>query len=221
MRDETEAPEAPATLQSKLKPANENPWYVLMTLYGDDHDRNRAIWNAWVWHGLSKEEKRKLVGDGVIVSVGLLDWENIQDEVISKFEAEFKRRNEPHCPVPDFPPPHHSIRLSRILVEDSLEFQRWVFPSGVNILHVCFKQDVDFEDALFLDGVSIRRTVFEGDVNFLGTSFFGRARFFANFGGDLSFSESRFNKPVNFHDSEFMGYVSFSRTTFFGRGEFC
>ena len=41
-----------------LKPANENPWYVLMTLHGEQegeeidwelHERNRATWNAWAY----------------------------------------------------------------------------------------------------------------------------------------------------------------------------
>lgn len=35
MRDEIETPEALAAPQRELTPANENPWYVLMTLYGE------------------------------------------------------------------------------------------------------------------------------------------------------------------------------------------
>uniref|UniRef100_UPI000A4CD54B pentapeptide repeat-containing protein n=1 Tax=Leisingera sp. F5 TaxID=1813816 RepID=UPI000A4CD54B len=213
MRDETEGL-ASAAPQPKLKPANENPWYVLMTLYGDDHDRNRAVWNAWAGRALTKGERQKLVDDGVIVAADFLDWENIHDEIVSKFDAEFRRRNEPHCSVPNFPDPRHPIRLSKITVEHSLELQRWCFPSSVYISLVCFNGDVDFDDALFLGDLSIRRTVFECGVNFLGASFFGRTSFSATFGDDVSFSISKFYKSIVFHDSEFKGYVSFSRVVF-------
>jgi len=48
----TDAPETP----EGLRPANENPWYILMTLYGEQegeeidwelHEKNRRAWNAW------------------------------------------------------------------------------------------------------------------------------------------------------------------------------
>ena len=49
-----------------LTPANENPWYVLMTLYGEQtgewidwklHEKNRAAWNAWACQTMSDEEQ--------------------------------------------------------------------------------------------------------------------------------------------------------------------
>jgi hypothetical protein len=51
-----------------LKPANENPWYVLMTLYGEQdgeeidgelHEKNRAAWNAWACQGMTEEERQE------------------------------------------------------------------------------------------------------------------------------------------------------------------
>ncbi len=47
MSDDSKEGEGLAPPQSQLKHADQNPWYVLMTLYGDDHDKNRRVWNAW------------------------------------------------------------------------------------------------------------------------------------------------------------------------------
>ncbi|MGH1445840.1 MAG: pentapeptide repeat-containing protein [Cognatishimia sp.] len=47
-----------ADVADGLKPANENPWYVLMTLYGEQegdeidwdlHEKNKRAWNAWTF----------------------------------------------------------------------------------------------------------------------------------------------------------------------------
>ena len=44
-----------------LRPANENPWYVLATVYGEQerggvnvtlHSQNRGIWNRWMCKGM-------------------------------------------------------------------------------------------------------------------------------------------------------------------------
>lgn len=49
-----------------LTPANANPWYVLMTLYGEQdgervdwdlHEKNWAAWNAWSCQAMSDKEK--------------------------------------------------------------------------------------------------------------------------------------------------------------------
>ena len=51
-----EAVETPNPPRPTLKPAAENPWYVLATIYGEQygetfdrdlHARNRRIWNGW------------------------------------------------------------------------------------------------------------------------------------------------------------------------------
>ena len=54
MRDKTKAQNAPSL---ELRPANENPWYVLMTLYGDAYGKNRKVWNSWAAQVLTDEEK--------------------------------------------------------------------------------------------------------------------------------------------------------------------
>jgi len=49
-----------------LTPANQNPWYVLMTLYGEQdgkeidwvlHEKNRCAWSAWAGKDLETEQR--------------------------------------------------------------------------------------------------------------------------------------------------------------------
>ena len=56
MKDAAETPEVGRGTPRDLKPANENPWYILMTLYGEQegetidlllHDKNRRAWQQW------------------------------------------------------------------------------------------------------------------------------------------------------------------------------
>ena len=62
--------------KSPLQPAGENPWYVLMTVAGEQtresrwvidndlHARNRRYWNGWAARGLSDDAKARLIAEG-------------------------------------------------------------------------------------------------------------------------------------------------------------
>ena len=70
---------------AELPNANTNPWYVLITLEGEQddgpyhgndelHAKNRAVWNAWSCQGLDDEaaaEVAKLAGVDVAETRGL------------------------------------------------------------------------------------------------------------------------------------------------------
>lgn len=98
MRDDSEVPDGP---RAKLKPANENPWYVLMTLYGEGklplrseaRDRNRRAWNAWIGQELCDEHipiAEELYDDA---AVDLRAWPGISEDVIDKHYEEWLKRN--------------------------------------------------------------------------------------------------------------------------------
>lgn len=61
----------------ELRPANDNPWYWLATLYGEQsdtaqdqildedlNDKNRMAWNRWMAGVLSPEQRAALVNEG-------------------------------------------------------------------------------------------------------------------------------------------------------------
>jgi len=71
------APDTPA-----VRPAGENPWYVLMTVAGEQdgdqtdwelHARNRRYWNGWMAQALSHEQKQKLIEEGRVKGKDLKD----------------------------------------------------------------------------------------------------------------------------------------------------
>lgn len=63
-------------------PANQNPWYVLMTLYGEQtgeeidnalHDKNREAWNSWAGFVLPESIRDGCSAGGVALP-GRDDW---------------------------------------------------------------------------------------------------------------------------------------------------
>src|SRR5258708_38550160 len=59
--------------KSELRPANDNPWYCLATLHGEqpvDHSneeltsKNRLAWNRWIATALNDGERAGLVKNG-------------------------------------------------------------------------------------------------------------------------------------------------------------
>ncbi len=58
--------------KAPLKPANENPWYCLATVYGEQEEKgdenlakqNRVAWNRWMAVALSQEQRAELLKRG-------------------------------------------------------------------------------------------------------------------------------------------------------------
>ena len=81
---------------AELKPAEENPWYVLATLYGEEPDeatqnKNRMVWNSWAVSKLNESDKQAIAlsrkdGLGEIVN-----WEG-ENGIKEEVEKLFKRR---------------------------------------------------------------------------------------------------------------------------------
>jgi hypothetical protein len=77
-----------------LKDANENPWYVLATIYDvqeaeevdwELHEKNRRAWNAWACQNLSGEETAGLAKDTGLAVEELRGWTALQGEVERRF----------------------------------------------------------------------------------------------------------------------------------------
>jgi len=125
---------APALL-AHLKPANQNPWYVLATLHGeleghaDDHDlaaKNRQVWNLWACAGmddLTLATRAKAVGlepeDLVPFTGGKRDraeadkrLEEIEERVLTRLRAEGVEA--PKMPVAGEPVRFTWVRFEKI-----------------------------------------------------------------------------------------------------------
>ena len=85
-----------------LTPANANPWYVLMTLYGEQdgaevdsalHQKNRAAWNAWSCQAMADAARAAAAVTSGVTVAELADWPARQAEVADLHKAEMLRRN--------------------------------------------------------------------------------------------------------------------------------
>lgn len=94
-----------------LKPANENPWYVLMTLYGEQegdepdpalHEKNGEAWRYWAAPAGSKREGLANLGYS-LGPQGYPDAKTLEYETL--YDAEMLRRNGTSFNIPAFPRP--------------------------------------------------------------------------------------------------------------------
>ena len=93
---ENSAASQPAGITSDGKtPAEQNPWYVLATIAGEqsgegfDEDlalKNRAYWNAWVGQHLSAEDKAEIKApfDSSLFK-DTPEWSEVEAEVTEAF----------------------------------------------------------------------------------------------------------------------------------------
>ncbi|MEP4036211.1 hypothetical protein [Pseudophaeobacter sp.] len=147
MRDESEVLDVP---RSKLNPANENPWYVLMTLFGDDETANRRVWNAWASQALTQTDLQDLDENSLDNGTQLALWEDLKDEVTAKFKYECEKRNGTNFEIPKLPSPQHPVRISKICVSKALYLDGFVFPRGVSCRILLFLMTFLFATHCFL-----------------------------------------------------------------------
>ena len=187
------------------KPASENPWYVLATLFGeyvtkDVHhievketsDINRKYWNAWASQGMTDGAKSAIKdAKGKSILDDAPEWDSVRLEVEEKFKA--------RLPKSELPKP-------------SL---------GVNFYDIIFNNDIYFSDFFFPGDVNFKDTKFSGDAHFSNTKFFKTAEFNnAEFSGGTSFQSAKFSKFAMFRSAEFSGGVNFSSAEFSGDAHF-
>jgi len=154
---------------------NQNPWYVLSTLYGtDSHDaskRNRAAWNSWVSQKLSQSELIEILSKRFTPPYNDLNysideiyefpnakeafsWQRLKDEILAKFRMEWKLRNGDESPVPELPNPEDIINLNGIKFDEPLVMNGFIFTSNLNLSNCRFENVFNCDNSVFLSGIS-------------------------------------------------------------------
>ena len=159
-------------------PANENPWYVLATLYGESSDpkiidKNREVWNTWAcqYQYRSDAEREKLSakiahGQKEIgfefekASVSIEAWSNIEKEVRGKFVEAMRNRSSLDRSDISLPDPREPIELNGLQFTKPVHFFGFIFPSLA-----------DFEHSIFLDRANFMLADFSDGALFLGAHF--------------------------------------------------
>jgi hypothetical protein len=187
------------TDKPKLTPANENPWYVLMTLHGEQdgvkvdddlHDQNRAVWNAWSCQQLDDDAAAELAKEMGVDVAETRGWAQIATEVKSKHRAEMKTRNDDDFTYPGFPDFESPIQCSEIQFCNILVLKGCIFTQPANFSSATFTQTADFSSATF-----------DGPAKFVA------ARFGVRDTTEICvpiFTEAAFARLVSFRDADFV-----------------
>lgn len=204
----------------KRTPANQNPWYVLMTLYGEQavpaidmalHERNREAWNAWASDSLSTEIRDIHCRDGISLPERG-KWDDVCSDVRARHKYEMLRRNGDDFSYPGFPELSNmdKVDLSNIEFIRPLCVSGFIFPAAAYFDETIFCNDASFGNVTFTDRVWFRRAKYQGEANFFSTWF----------PVDTRFSSAIFEKFTSFDTVNFMGLVDFNWVTFYECADF-
>ncbi|WP_353533291.1 pentapeptide repeat-containing protein [Cognatishimia sp. WU-CL00825] len=234
-----------ADVADGLKPANENPWYVLMTLYGEEgpdlgpvnREKNREVWNAWACQNIPPEQKVTLAEQTGLELVELEGWPRLASEIHRKFKERWLKEN-PKSGISltseglsSLLNPADNIEMSGTRFIAPLEFRKYIFPADVKMGNSVFRSVADFHKSHFTCDLSLIGTEFKkvcifsgvriaGKTNFENTTFYERALFHkANFEQETYFNFCSFNDDVNFSETVFL-HSSFKNVNFATRTNF-
>lgn len=187
-----------------LRPANENPWYCLATLHGEQPrdrldkelaEKNHRAWQQWV--------------GGILNSTG-------RAEFLNAFIGRMGRPSHP-------PEPTEEIDFSDTSFDRRVIFHGFSFRERAHFRSAVFSEEADFSGAQF-SGQSIDFS----SAKFLGVANFSHAQFSviggsdfqsATFSDRVDFQYANFVDP-NFHSVKFADAAHFNHTRFTGRADF-
>ena len=203
-----------------LKPANENPWYILMTLFGEDdgtstaenlrrREANQNAWNAWVGQSLNPTQLKAIQDEGLIK---IAEFEReFQVSLVYKYGSVFNERNGAHAVVPKLPSPKDAVDLSRTEFSDSFLLEKMAFPAEVSFELSSFASPASFSESHFFDdfvlnSASFQRSLDAHNLRCEGILSAGNT----SIAGDANFDGTRCVGHFSMNGGSFMGYTSFS-----------
>jgi hypothetical protein len=227
--------------ESKLRPANENPWYCLATLHGEHPEgkyvsyelaeKNRISWNRWIGSALGDEE-RAFVKKGGFREAELVP---LSAEEKRAFCCAFAARTGRDGELPPELDPLQPYDFSLTHFDRGVSFDGFLFSQRADFGAAMFSGTVvSFHSATFLSGASFFQARFSdassanfGYATFADEANFGSARFGEAFFRLATFSDSAyfgatFSGIASFESAQFLSENSFinakfaDRTTFVG-----
>ncbi len=159
-----------------LRPANENPWYWLATLYGEwsndlekqDPDialKNRIAWNRWFAKELSAEQREELLKKGVSPEE-LVPWNPTEEaELVVALTA------RSGCKSQSLPDPTNIPDFSHTIFDNHVSLFGFLFPNGATFTSATFSRIADFRSATFTGGAYFRSARFTEYAHFDSATF--------------------------------------------------
>ncbi len=215
-----------------LTPANQNLWYVLMTLYGEQErgvpDRelrerwrkSREVWNGWAYQPVEGEEYEAAARKTGLAVREFTAWRagtNFHQDVPLHHEEEMRRRNPPGFVYPGFPQADAGYDLQKLHFENPLRLEQFAFFNLVDFYGCTFALGLAAQKALFSGPSSFTRGSFLKAAGFQSATFDGAASFLTcDFQELAGFHRTRFNADTEFAEAEFVKGVDFESATFAG-----
>jgi hypothetical protein len=193
-----------------LKPANDNPWYCLATMHGEQAaefdeelaSKNRLAWNRWISTDLSDEERASLVKNGFPEP----QLAPMSPEEKSAFCRAFADRIGRETDSPPEPTEKCDFTFTH--------FDRWVSFDGF-----LFRKHTDFGSATFSHIAELSAT-FCGRASFYSVTFSDAYFGSATFSDSINFNSATFTRDADFTSATFSGDAFFSSAKFSGEGDF-
>lgn len=222
-----------ADVADGLKPANENPWYVLMTLCGEQWHKekidyelaslNVAIWNAWI---NNEPDRNDLIPKFLTGTPEELNNLTFEDAIELRFRYEMLKRNGDEFEIPRFPNPDQDVRLNNLHFVQKIILPYIELPKAIEFNQSQFDQEVWLTQAKIFGRASFSRSkffkeakfdniTFEEQASFSNTYFYADAWFF-----ETTFSERAFFNKAQFYKSAFFRFVRFSGHTVLSDAQF-
>jgi uncharacterized protein YjbI with pentapeptide repeats len=247
MADDKKNPESGAGEAKPLKiKAEDNPWYLLATLYGVPERRdqelrakNRVAWNRYFAANLDDESRALVIGQRRHLVEELAPF---SPEVLESVETAFAERCKTLANKPALPPRDADIDFSNVEFEYNASFEQYLFgryslfrsatfTDGAHFNGATFTNEADFAGATFtflaaFDGALFSREADFGDATFVSGADFVRAAFssMADFRRatycDANFTGAAFSGGANFESASFSGKALFGSATFTARANF-
>jgi hypothetical protein len=219
-------------VEPKLKPAEENPWYVLATICDkqDENDKgiivdgraieNCEVWNSWAWARLQENGDKGVLK---IKTLGLIfgpKWEDIRERVEERLKKRLNYDNFRFLSG-------HQINLDSTIFTKKVKFTNFIFPFMATFKDSLIFSEVVFDNSIFyksafFDGVKFNNTTsfvhtvffglthFNGQVDFMKNNTFAHSVFYYH----VSFSGAIFRKRSNFRNCEFKKTCDFTASIF-------
>ncbi|HXN87891.1 MAG TPA: pentapeptide repeat-containing protein [Methylocella sp.] len=204
------------------KKAEDNPWYLLATLYGvpttwdvELRAKNRVAWNRYFAENLDEETRTKLVEEKRHLAEELTPF---SPDELREVQTAFAERCKASAKKLALPASDGDIDFSNV------KFEQDVFFGGYLVSRRPSFRSATSRRALFGSATSGRAlfdgATFSGDACFEGATFAGGATFGGATFSSLANFHVTFFAGADFGGATFSGDAHFSGVTFFGRATF-
>ena len=201
--------------------AEDNPWYLLATLYGvpgnlqdERWDRNRRAWNQYFAANLDFETRAQLVKEKGYCEAELTPFSEAELRDIKSSFAERSKGSKWHIELPAI------IDFSNVRFDEKTYFSHHIF-TECRFTGADFSDPADFRNSVFLKGVNFDSVNFRDEVSFIRATFSSFAEFGdATFSRAATFEQATFRGGALFVPVTFAGPVSFRSAAFFNEARF-